>query len=85
MKSEILATQCCQCHRIRVNNRWVPKPDFLSRNTHYTHAYCPACLSQVMQEIDAYVSSMAKAAAKEYSLAAAGIGDVLGRLPDSSL
>ncbi len=46
-----LAVKCCNCHRVRVHNRWIHDPGRPAGGLTYTHGYCPDCYTVAMSEL----------------------------------
>lgn len=49
---DMVIVTCCNCRRIKVNGNWVKEPDFLSKELHRTHTYCPGCLVEAMETVE---------------------------------
>ena len=48
-----MVTQCCQCRRVRKDDRWGSPEEFVFLDEPVSHGYCPPCAAQLMREITA--------------------------------
>jgi uncharacterized protein YlaI len=48
-----MVTQCCQCQRIRQEDRWVTLQESPLAGEPVSHSYCPHCATRLMCEIKA--------------------------------
>ncbi|OQA24560.1 MAG: hypothetical protein BWY59_02156 [Verrucomicrobia bacterium ADurb.Bin345] len=48
-----IAVKCCACRRVLENGNWLEDPGALPGFLVYSHTYCPTCLKDVHESLDA--------------------------------
>ena len=46
--------KCCECNRIRMEDRWLPDIHQHAERVSYSHSYCPDCLCKIMAQLEAW-------------------------------
>ena len=54
LKELLMITQCCQCKRYRIEDRWVTRNGNFPDRGQISHSYCPQCAKQLNVEIMNY-------------------------------
>lgn len=64
-----MTIQCCQCRKVRVEDRWVAPDPPIVRDEHVSHGYCPDCAATAMNEFARFRANRAASSPRPAALA----------------
>ena len=46
--------KCCECNRVRLEDKWVPEHEAVGGKVIFSHSYCPECLHKIMAQLETW-------------------------------